>query len=402
MNDNIIVIKNLINNYIYIKSMNLLFNKNLNKWIYSIFFTILFLFFSSSITYSITNKIFKNTLYNNCPTIFGIIVHSIILLLLIRFSINRNIYEGKSRRRRSRRNFSRSTPSRLQFKIFRGPPGPQGRPGPQGPGIQMNILNNLLNNFNKLKNHVNKNEKNIITNIKKLNLLDKKINQNSGATNDLFNVLDTKYEPFEGFQEGLVLTEDQKKSGTIITLKNNLDQKIDQNSWSGTNGEKQKIDNLINTINNDINLLENKKCYDEDDIKELIQVGLNNENIPEKISKQFSESTKWNEFINKNDDNDMSIIEDKIKELNNESETTLMNIWSDKEAKLKEELSTIQYLAKRSDDNLNAMYELGLIHHHGMNPIENLNDLMVLERQKNIDDWKKIKNKKKKKDSGLE
>ena len=65
-----------------------------NKWIYSIFFTILFLCLSSSFAYSITNKIFKNTLYKKCPTIFGIIIHSIILLFLVRITIFKNFKEG--------------------------------------------------------------------------------------------------------------------------------------------------------------------------------------------------------------------------------------------------------------------------------------------------------------------
>ena len=69
-----------------------------NKWFYSIFLTILFLLLSSSFSYSITDKLFKNTLYRKCPTLFGIVIHSIILLFLIRITIIKNFMEGNQAR----------------------------------------------------------------------------------------------------------------------------------------------------------------------------------------------------------------------------------------------------------------------------------------------------------------
>ena len=65
-------------------------NLYLEKWLYSLYITILFIFFSSSISYNFTQKIIYNIfkikgIYLRYYILF---FHSIIFLLIIRFTIN--------------------------------------------------------------------------------------------------------------------------------------------------------------------------------------------------------------------------------------------------------------------------------------------------------------------------
>ena len=61
---------------------------NFDKWKYSIYTLIIFIIVVNPYTYKLTNFIFTKlnltTTIKNCPTTFGLILHSIVFLLLTR------------------------------------------------------------------------------------------------------------------------------------------------------------------------------------------------------------------------------------------------------------------------------------------------------------------------------
>ena len=64
-----------------------------------IYIFVLFLILSSPFMYNLTNKILKNiikiTYRNNCPTFYGLIIHTFIFLLLVRFILQFNNLKEK-------------------------------------------------------------------------------------------------------------------------------------------------------------------------------------------------------------------------------------------------------------------------------------------------------------------
>lgn len=62
------------------------------KWNISLFSLFIFLVVVNPFTYSLTNSILKSIVgplvINGCPTAIGIFIHSIVYLLLVRFSMD--------------------------------------------------------------------------------------------------------------------------------------------------------------------------------------------------------------------------------------------------------------------------------------------------------------------------
>jgi hypothetical protein len=58
--------------------------KDKNKWILTLYITILFLVISSPITYRITSKLTMGLTADDkgCPTAFGVLIHTLLFLLL--------------------------------------------------------------------------------------------------------------------------------------------------------------------------------------------------------------------------------------------------------------------------------------------------------------------------------
>ena len=65
------------------------------KWQISLFSALIFTVVIHPITYNITNNLFKNLVgplsINDCPTNTGLIIHIIIFLLIVRFSMDLDI-----------------------------------------------------------------------------------------------------------------------------------------------------------------------------------------------------------------------------------------------------------------------------------------------------------------------
>jgi hypothetical protein len=69
---------------------------SIQKWRISIFSAFIFLLVVNPYTYSITNKIFSKFIgtvsRNGCPTTVGLILHTIVYILLIRYSMDLNLF----------------------------------------------------------------------------------------------------------------------------------------------------------------------------------------------------------------------------------------------------------------------------------------------------------------------
>ena len=67
------------------------------KWEITIFSTFIFLLVSSPFTYKLTNflfgKIIGPTSIYSCPTLVGIILHTIVYILLIRYSMDLKLFK---------------------------------------------------------------------------------------------------------------------------------------------------------------------------------------------------------------------------------------------------------------------------------------------------------------------
>lgn len=63
---------------------------NFEKWKYTLYTTIIFILVSLPYTYKITNKLFKSVVgilceKNGCPTNMGLIIHTIVFTLILRY-----------------------------------------------------------------------------------------------------------------------------------------------------------------------------------------------------------------------------------------------------------------------------------------------------------------------------
>lgn len=69
---------------------------SLQKWQISIFSALIFIIVVSPYTYTLTNSIFSGILgkiaINGCPTITGIILHTVVYILLVRYSMDLNLF----------------------------------------------------------------------------------------------------------------------------------------------------------------------------------------------------------------------------------------------------------------------------------------------------------------------
>ena len=68
---------------------------NQDKWRYTLYTTIIFLLVVNPQTYKLVNSLIGNTFKiadsAGCPTINGILVHSLVFTLLLRYSMDLNI-----------------------------------------------------------------------------------------------------------------------------------------------------------------------------------------------------------------------------------------------------------------------------------------------------------------------
>lgn len=68
------------------------------KWQITLFSALIFLLVVSPCTYKITQNIFGNILkigtvsVNGCPTTYGIFLHTIVYILLVRYSMDLNLF----------------------------------------------------------------------------------------------------------------------------------------------------------------------------------------------------------------------------------------------------------------------------------------------------------------------
>ena len=73
------------------------YNINLSKWIYSFYIFILFIIISFPLNYKLTNQLFKNIIKisskDGCPTFYGLLIHTFIFLLLLRFFLQFNTFK---------------------------------------------------------------------------------------------------------------------------------------------------------------------------------------------------------------------------------------------------------------------------------------------------------------------
>ena len=69
------------------------------KWQITFFSAFIFLLVVNPYTYKLTQKIFGDLLKigtvatNGCPTVFGLILHTIVYVLLVRFSMDLNLFQ---------------------------------------------------------------------------------------------------------------------------------------------------------------------------------------------------------------------------------------------------------------------------------------------------------------------
>lgn len=69
---------------------------NAMKWKISLFSALIFILVTNPYTYGITNYLFGKflgpTSVNGCPTITGLILHTIVYTLLVRYSMDLNLF----------------------------------------------------------------------------------------------------------------------------------------------------------------------------------------------------------------------------------------------------------------------------------------------------------------------
>ena len=388
-----------------------------NKWIYSIFFTILFLCLSSSFAYSITNKIFKNTLYKKCPTIFGIIIHSIILLFLVRFSINRNIYEGiilsntesykylpKMRKKgkyekKGRRwrwvkgaEYGEDGHSHILFINDKNPATIVSLRGSNNKihkhAILVRIRGNLYGpgqpsgrNRKWFTEEINGNNSNhehsissdiieeIIKEIKNnpldkynerymIDIINKNINNNPNSD----SVLKNRINNIENTIENILDIKDTFV-GQIIPFEG-FENKTDllTNLSNNTNKKLDKnvfysdISNINISLNNNSNRLKNINIPDIDDkkIQELLIQKIKEQDISGQITNLMNNSQQWNDYLSKNL-NDEEIFNNLLQEYDFKNEHQLNNI-DPKFDKMNNDINTISTINNYNNDTIQALY----------------------------------------------
>jgi hypothetical protein len=69
---------------------------SIQKWKISIFSAFIFLLVVNPYTYTLTNKIFSKFIgtvaINGCPTSVGLVLHTIVYILLVRYSMDLNLF----------------------------------------------------------------------------------------------------------------------------------------------------------------------------------------------------------------------------------------------------------------------------------------------------------------------
>lgn len=67
------------------------------KWQITIFSAVIFLLVVNPFTYKLTNTLFSRILgpisVNGCPTVVGLILHTIVYILLVRYSMDLNLFK---------------------------------------------------------------------------------------------------------------------------------------------------------------------------------------------------------------------------------------------------------------------------------------------------------------------
>ena len=66
------------------------------KWQITLFSALIFLLIVNPFTYKLTNSLFKGLLgpisVNGCPTFVGLVLHTIVYILLVRYSMDLNLF----------------------------------------------------------------------------------------------------------------------------------------------------------------------------------------------------------------------------------------------------------------------------------------------------------------------
>jgi hypothetical protein len=69
---------------------------SIQKWNISIFSALIFLLVVNPYTYKLTNSLFGRFLgpiaRNGCPTTMGLVLHTIVYILLVRYSMDMNLF----------------------------------------------------------------------------------------------------------------------------------------------------------------------------------------------------------------------------------------------------------------------------------------------------------------------
>lgn len=69
---------------------------NIKKWQITLFSTFIFIIIINPYTYNLTNSLLQNTIgqlsNNGCPTNLGIIIHTIVFALIVRYSMDLDLF----------------------------------------------------------------------------------------------------------------------------------------------------------------------------------------------------------------------------------------------------------------------------------------------------------------------
>jgi hypothetical protein len=70
---------------------------SIQKWQITLFSALIFLLVVSPYTYGLTNTLFSGLLgpiaRNGCPTFVGLVLHTIVYILLVRYSMDMNLFK---------------------------------------------------------------------------------------------------------------------------------------------------------------------------------------------------------------------------------------------------------------------------------------------------------------------
>lgn len=69
---------------------------NVQKWQITIFSALIFLLVVNPYTYNLTNSLFSGLIgpvaKNGCPTMVGLLLHTVVYILLVRYSMDLNLF----------------------------------------------------------------------------------------------------------------------------------------------------------------------------------------------------------------------------------------------------------------------------------------------------------------------